>query len=140
MVENVSNLEDARRIASEMPTRLAKQWNKLSYKLLPLSVSDSRARCHIRSLDDGLVTQTAAALRASATVGLKLKDLVEQEVFHKQFCDKASDLEPPVCLSAAETEFTKDARRLLPEQRDGTTDENEKITYSVARSTTRLAS
>jgi carbon monoxide dehydrogenase subunit G len=44
MVENVSNLEDARRVASEMPTKLAKQLNKLSYKLLPLSVSDSRAR------------------------------------------------------------------------------------------------
>jgi hypothetical protein len=34
---------------------------------------------------DALVTQTAVALKASATAGLKLKDLVEQEVFHKQF-------------------------------------------------------
>jgi len=129
MAENVSNLEDARRIAKEMPTKLAKQCNTLHYTLLPLSVLDTKGNRLIRSLDAGLVTKTALALKAGATAGLKLKDLLEHEVFQKKF----PGIRPQItnfqtAFSAAETEFQKAARRLLPELRDGTTDENAKVT------------
>ncbi|RYP73509.1 hypothetical protein DL770_007759 [Monosporascus sp. CRB-9-2] len=129
MAENVSNLEDARRVAGEMPTKLAKQLNTLHYTLLPLTVLYSKANRPIRSLDTGLVTKTAAALKAGTTAGLNLRDLAEQEVFQKQSpAIKRQILNFQTAFSAAENEFTKDARRLLPELRDGTTDEKAKIT------------
>jgi hypothetical protein len=43
MVENMPSLKDTHRVASKMLMKLAKQLNTLSYKLLPLSVSDSSA-------------------------------------------------------------------------------------------------
>ncbi|KAK6523032.1 hypothetical protein TWF281_002454 [Arthrobotrys megalospora] len=127
MAENVSTLEDARRVAGEMPTKLAKQLNTLRYKLLPLSVLDSRVKRLIRSLNANLVTETAAALKAGTTASLRLRDLVEEDVFQKQFPAigrQISNLQ--TAFSAAETEFMEDARRLLPELRDGTTNENHK--------------
>ncbi|KAI2624052.1 hypothetical protein GGS21DRAFT_325573 [Xylaria nigripes] len=124
IAENVSNLEDARRIAREMPTSLAKQLNTLRYKLLPLSVLDSKANRLIRSLDSGLVAKTAAVLKAGTTAGLDLADLVSQTVFQRQFpvirC-QISNFE--TAFSAATTGFTNQARRLIPELRDGTTNE-----------------
>ncbi|KAK6359513.1 hypothetical protein TWF696_000669 [Orbilia brochopaga] len=127
MAENVSNLEDARRVAREMPTKLAKQLNTLRYKLLPLKVLDSKADRLIRSLDAGLVKKTADVLSAGITTGLQLRDLAEEEVFQKQFPRiQRQVLNFQDAFSAAEIEFTEDVRRLLPDLRDGATDESEK--------------
>ncbi|KAM0330220.1 hypothetical protein ACHAQA_004395 [Verticillium albo-atrum] len=129
MAENVSNLDDARRVARAMPTQLAKQLNTLHYKLLPLSVLDSKANRLIRSLDTGLVTKTALALDAGTTAGLKLRSLLEEDVFKDQFARiKRQITNFQTAFSAAEIDFTKKARRLLPELRDGSTDENAKVT------------
>jgi hypothetical protein len=78
IAENASNLEDARRIAREMPTKLRQQLNTLYYKLLPLTILDSTVNREIRNLDANLVTKTAAALKAGTLARLKLKDVVEQ--------------------------------------------------------------
>ncbi|KAI1404242.1 hypothetical protein F4819DRAFT_448448 [Hypoxylon fuscum] len=129
IAENVSNLEDARRVAGEMPTKLAKQLNTLRYRLLPLTAIDNKANRLIRSLDTDLVTKTAAALKVGTTASLNLSDVVKQEVFQKQFpVLKCQISNFQTAFSAAETEFTKDARRLLPELRDGNSDEKAKIT------------
>ncbi|KAI1392852.1 uncharacterized protein F4822DRAFT_392399 [Hypoxylon trugodes] len=128
MAENVTNLEDARRVAGEMPTKLAKQLNTFHYTLLPLTVLDSKASRLIRILDTGLVAKTAAALKAGTISGLNLKDLADQEVFQYQFpAIKRQISNLQMAFSGAETEFTKEARRLLPELRDGTMDEKAKI-------------
>ncbi|KAK2741696.1 neoverrucotoxin subunit beta-like protein [Colletotrichum kahawae] len=104
IAENVSSLEDARRVAGEMPKTLGKQMNALSCTLLPLSILDRKASRIIRSLDSGLVTKTAAALKDGNTAGLMLQDLISRD------------------------EFEQEARRLLPELRDGTKDENTNAT------------
>ncbi|KAK7743328.1 hypothetical protein SLS62_010651 [Diatrype stigma] len=128
IAESVVNLEDALRVAREMPTKLAKQLNTLSYKLLPLSVLDNKANRLIRSLDANLIAETAEALKSGVEVTLGLKELREQEVFKKQFPGiHAQILSFCRAFSTAETEFTKAARQLLPELRDGNTDENEKV-------------
>lgn len=128
MAESVVNLEDALRVARDMPTKLSKQLNTLRYKLLPLSVLDSKANRLIRGIDAGLVTETSAALRDGADATLALKELGEEEVFKKQFHSiQAQILNFSKAFSKAEVEFTKVARRLLPELRDGNTDENDKI-------------
>ncbi|KAI2602271.1 hypothetical protein GGR54DRAFT_634137 [Hypoxylon sp. NC1633] len=127
--ESVVNLEYALHVAREMPTKLAKQLNPLSYKLLPLSVLDSKANRLIRSLDASLVAETAEALKGGADTILSLKELGEQEMFKKQFPRiHAQILSFCKAFSAAETEFAKAARRLLPELRDGNNNENEKVT------------
>ncbi|KAI0420229.1 hypothetical protein F5X98DRAFT_361964 [Xylaria grammica] len=129
IAESVVNLEDALRVAREMPTKLAKQLNTLSYKLLPLSVLDNKATRLIRSLDASLVAKTAEALKDGADATLRLKELEEQEVFKKKFpMIHAQILSFSRAFSVAETAFTKSARRLLPELRDGNTNENEKVT------------
>ncbi|KAI1087970.1 hypothetical protein F5B19DRAFT_473184 [Rostrohypoxylon terebratum] len=112
-----------------MPTKLVKQLNTLSYKLLPLSVLDSKVNRLIRSLDANLVSETTEALRGGTDATLSLKELGEQEVFKKQFPKiHAQILNFCSAFSAIETEFIKAARRLLPELRDGNTNENEKVT------------
>ncbi|RYO92050.1 hypothetical protein DL763_004806 [Monosporascus cannonballus] len=97
MAENVPNLADARRVAGEMPTKLAKH------------------------LDNGLVTKTAEALRGGTTAGLNLRDLVEQET---EFTDarpllselrggttdekaKITELQEAVALFQQRTEFAE---------------------------------
>ncbi|KAK6361036.1 hypothetical protein TWF730_007151 [Orbilia blumenaviensis] len=129
IAEKVVSLEDALRVAGEMPEKLKKQMNTLSYTLLPLTLLDSKVNRLIRSIDTGLVIKTAAALKAGTEAGLKLKDLVKEEIFQKKFpAIKRQISNFADAFSAAETEFTKTARRLLPELRDGSTDENAKIT------------
>ncbi|KAE8132832.1 hypothetical protein BDV38DRAFT_287428 [Aspergillus pseudotamarii] len=81
------------------------------------------------AMEEGLVNKTAAALQAGTTAGLRLRDLVQQEVFQKQFPAiqrQISNLQ--TAFITAENEFTQDARRLLPKLRDGNTDENAMIT------------
>ncbi|KAH8728828.1 hypothetical protein GQ44DRAFT_757223 [Phaeosphaeriaceae sp. PMI808] len=128
MAENVGNLEDANRVAREMPTKLAKQMNTLSYKLLSLSLLGSEANRLIRSLNDVLLNNTAAVLKAGTAARLKLEDLFHDPVFQKRFPAIKQQIESfQSAFSAVETEFTKDARRLLRKLRDGNTDENAKI-------------
>ncbi|KAK6339773.1 hypothetical protein TWF718_009167 [Orbilia javanica] len=127
IVESVSSLQDARRVSHEMPKKLANQLNALRYTLLPLAVLDSTANRLIRSLDDNLVSKTDMALKAGTEVDRKLGDLIEKEVFRKQFpAIRSQILNFRDAFSAAEDKFREDARRLLPELRDGTTDGNEK--------------
>ncbi|KAI5863678.1 hypothetical protein GGS23DRAFT_564932 [Durotheca rogersii] len=79
IAENVSNVEEACRVAREMPTKLGQQFNTLSYKLLPLTVLRSTVNREIRHLDANLVVKTAEALKAGTVAGLKLKDVMEQD-------------------------------------------------------------
>ncbi|XDG05408.1 hypothetical protein ABKA04_005023 [Annulohypoxylon sp. FPYF3050] len=128
IADSVVNIEDAWRVAREMPTKLANQLNTLTYKLLPLSVLDRKATRLIRSLDASLVTETAEAIKAGTDATLRLKELREQDVFKRQFPKIHAQIHS-FCkaFAAAETEFTETAQRLLPELRDGNTNENEKV-------------
>ena len=128
LAENVGSLEDAQRVAKEMPSKLATQMNTLKYKLLPLSKLGSKGSRLIRSLDTGLVNKTAEALQYGSNTILALKDVVADEVFQKQFSAiRKQIMNFQAALSMAETDFTTEARQLLPELRDGNTDSNEKI-------------
>ncbi|KAK0512138.1 hypothetical protein JMJ35_005266 [Cladonia borealis] len=128
MAENVANIDDARRVAHEMPTKLRQQLNTLYYKLLPLTVLDSTVRRIIRKLDANLVNKTAAALKAGTMARFRLKDQTEQEVFQNSFpVIMRQILNIQTAFAATETEFTQAARRLLPELRDGTTNYSTKI-------------
>src|ERR1700742_3366144 len=123
MAENVGSIEDARRIARGMPTKLKQQLNTLHYKLLPLKALDNTVRREIHSLDAGLVNRTAAALRAGTHQLLQMKNLGEQDVFQNSFPVVRQQIRSiQNAFSTAETEFTQAARRLLPELRDGTSD------------------
>ena len=127
MAENVTNIEDARCVAREMPTKLIKQLNTLSYKLLPLQVLDNTVNRNIRQLDTTLVNQTTAALRAGTMGRFQLKDLLEQVVFQKWFpAIKQQILNIQTAFAATEAQFTDTARRLLPDLRDGSSDYNVK--------------
>ena len=133
IAENVSTPDDARRVAGEMPMKLAKQMNTLTYKLLPLSVLDSKANRLIRSLDDDLISKTAAALKAGTTTRLKLRDLESEKIFQTQL--PAISRESSSFSSAfarADTLFRTTARNLLPDLRDGSTDVDEKSTELLA--------
>lgn len=61
------------------------QMNTLEYKLLPLSLLDSRVNRLIRNIDTGLVNRTAEALRAENEAILTLKEVAADEVFQKHF-------------------------------------------------------
>ena len=128
LAENVATFEDAQRVAREMPSKLATQMNTLKYKLLPLSLLDSKANRLIRSLDTGLVKKTAEALQQGSNAILALKDVAVDEVFQKQFPAIRKQITNfQAALSVAETDFTTEVRQLLPELRDGNTNANEKI-------------
>jgi len=128
IAENVSNIEDARRIALEMPTKLGQQLNALYYKLLPLAILDSTVDRNIRNIDANLVTKTAAVLKAGTMTQSKLKDLKEQYVFQNSFPAISQQiLNIQTAFAKAETEFKQAARRLLPDLRDGTTNYSTKI-------------
>ncbi|OTA99812.1 hypothetical protein M426DRAFT_16044 [Hypoxylon sp. CI-4A] len=100
--ESVVNLEDALRVARDMPIKLAKRLNTLSYKLLSLSVLDGNANRLI-------IVSTLACL----------KDLEKQEAFKNQFPKiQVQILGFSRAFSIAETEFAKAACRLLPELRE----------------------
>ncbi|KAK6512522.1 hypothetical protein TWF481_001406 [Arthrobotrys musiformis] len=120
IAENVSNLEDACRVAHDMPKKLAKQLNTLSYKLLPLQLLDSEAHRLTRSLDAGLVARTAAVLKAGSTADLELGDLAEREIFQQFPAIKRQISNFQAAFSIARTEFITEARQILPELRDGT--------------------
>jgi hypothetical protein len=108
MAESVSNIEDARRVAAEMPKNLAGQLNTLNCTLLPLSLLDSKANRCVRSLDDELVAQTAATLKAGTVAGLELRGLVELDVFQTKFpAIKGQIQNLQSTFSTAQTEFKK---------------------------------
>ncbi|KAJ0272255.1 hypothetical protein Brms1b_010445 [Colletotrichum noveboracense] len=110
IAENVSSIEDARR------------------KLLPLSVLDRKASRTIRSLDTGLVNKTAAVLKAGSTAGLMLQDLLGQDLSQKEFPAIGRQLSNfRAAFAGAQNDFEQEACRLLPQLRDGNTDENEKV-------------
>ncbi|KAH7161115.1 hypothetical protein EDB81DRAFT_943841 [Dactylonectria macrodidyma] len=122
------HIEDAVRVARQMPTKLGRQQNTLSFKLLPLTILDSTQHRAIRTLDANLVSKTAAALEGGSAAQLKLKDLVEQDVFQNSFpIIKQQVAKIQAVFAEAETGFTQAARRLLPELRDGTTDYSPKV-------------
>ncbi|KAJ3962386.1 hypothetical protein N0V92_000863 [Colletotrichum tropicale] len=128
IAENVSSIEDARRVAGEMPKTLAKQMNTLYYKLLPLSVLDRKASRTIRSLDTGLINKTAGVLKAGSTAGLMLQDLLGQDLSQKEFPAIGRQISNfRAAFAGAQNDFEQEARRLLPQLRDGNTDENEKV-------------
>ncbi|KAK3491084.1 uncharacterized protein B0T23DRAFT_176302 [Neurospora hispaniola] len=128
MAENVASLEDAQRVAKEMPSKLMTQMNTLKYKLLPLSLLDSKANKLIRSIDTGLITKTAEALNAGNEATLSLKEIAADEVFQKTFPSIRKQISNfHNAFAAAETNFTSQVRQLLPELRDGNTDANKKI-------------
>ncbi|WKT40267.1 hypothetical protein QSH57_005073 [Fusarium oxysporum f. sp. vasinfectum] len=127
IAENVSTWEDARRVATEMPSKLAKQTNTLYYKLLPVDLLDSTANRLIRSLDSGLVNRTAAAIKTGTTARLRLDEMLEHQVLKNSFPTIKGQIERlRDAFSAGETTFIEAARRLLPELRDGNTDYNSK--------------
>ncbi|KAL2148627.1 hypothetical protein VTH82DRAFT_2181 [Thermothelomyces myriococcoides] len=127
LAENVTTLEDARRVAREMPTKLASQLNTLSYKLLPLSVLDSKARRFIRTLDANLVAETAKTLNNGNAVALGLNETENHKVFGANFPTIRNQIQNfQSAFSTAQTEFIKTARRLIPELRDGSSNEAEK--------------
>lgn len=128
MAENVASLEDAQRVAKEMPSKLMTQMNTLKYKLLPLSLLDSKANKLIRSIDTGLLTKTAEALKAGDEATLSLKEIAAEEVFQKTFPSIRKQIANfRNAFAAAETDFTSQVRQLLPELRDGNTNANVKI-------------
>ncbi|KAJ1323456.1 Down syndrome cell adhesion molecule-like protein 1 [Microdochium nivale] len=143
IAEQVATLDDARRVAREMPTKLAKQMNTLHYKLMPLSLLDSKASRLIRSLDTGLIADTAETLKAGKETGLRLRDVAETAVFQGQFPSIQGQIRNfREAYSAAEIEFQVAARKLLPELRDGRKDEKEKtcqLREAVARFKRRTA-
>jgi hypothetical protein len=129
MAENVTSFEDAQRVAKEMPLKLMTQMNTLKYKLLPLSLLDSKANKLIRSIDTGLVNKTAETLKAGNEAVLALKEVAADEVFQKNFPSIRKQMSNfQNAFSAADTDFILQVRQLLPELRDGNTDANEKIT------------
>ncbi len=125
MAEEVIDMEDARRIAREMPTRVGRQLNTLSYTLLPISVLESSVRREVRTIDANLVAKVAAVLRAGSTAWTTLSDLSEKDVFCISFPTIEKQIQNfQAAFAEAKTEFTASARRLLPELRDGTADNN----------------
>ncbi|KAH6605061.1 hypothetical protein Trco_006768 [Trichoderma cornu-damae] len=128
IVESVSNLEDALRVAHDMPQNLKKQMNTLSYQLLPISLLDSKANRVIRALDANLVSEVVDALKDGATVQLGLRDVKAQKPLEDWFPKVKKQIANfQRAFDRAETEFKSAARRLLPELRDGNTDEKSKI-------------
>ncbi|KAK0744640.1 hypothetical protein B0T21DRAFT_358105 [Apiosordaria backusii] len=125
MAENVTDIDSARRVAHDMPSKLGKQLNALSYTLLPLEHLDNVARRAIRKLDTNLVKRTAAALSAGTETTLKLDSLglLEEKVFQQYFPKIRKQIEK-VCgaFAAATTEFEQTLRSLLPQLRDDTSD------------------
>ncbi|EOA81113.1 hypothetical protein ACJQWK_07980 [Exserohilum turcicum] len=115
IAESVASMEDARRIAQEMPTKLKQQLNTLEYKLFPLQVLDSALRREIRGLDAGLVSRTSAALKASAQRLLQLQDLREQDTYRAAFPIIGEQImNIHTVFSNADTLFKQTARRILP--------------------------
>ena len=131
--EEVIDMEEARRIAREMPTKLGHQHNTLSYTLLPISILESSIRREIRAIDANFAVKAAAALSAGRTARTTLGDLVKKDVFHNSFPTIARQIQNfQTAFTEVETEFTASARRLLPELRDGTTDYNVKSSEFLA--------
>lgn len=145
IAENVATLDDARRVAREMPGKLKKQLNTLRYKLLPLSILDNSVERVIRDLDADLVRETASALKIGVMTRLKLGDLAKEEVYQTSFPKiRQQIVNMGDAFHKAEAEFTEAARCLLLELRDGNTDHNSKRselvrTVALFKHRTRIA-
>ncbi|KAH7303384.1 hypothetical protein B0I35DRAFT_365004 [Stachybotrys elegans] len=123
LIEQVTGIEDARRVAEEMPEKLGEQLNTLSFKLYPLDLLDGSARRHIRALDASLVSDVDAAIKSCRDTLLHLKELQELDVFRQSFPiikDQIFNMES--VFRSTMTNFENIARHLLPRLRDGVTD------------------
>ncbi|KAG8670725.1 hypothetical protein FPOAC1_003960 [Fusarium poae] len=123
LIEQVTSIEDACRVAGEMPAKLGEQLNSLSFKLYPLDILDGSARHHIRALDDSLVNDVGAAIKYGRDTMLRLKELQELDVFKKTFPiikDQIFNME--IVFRSVMTNLESIARRLLPRLRNGVTD------------------
>lgn len=128
LAESCTSWEDARRIVAEMPLNLKDQMNTLSYKLYPVDLVDNKARRLIRSIDNGLIDKTAAAVKNGTLAQVRLDELVELELYKKAFPSiKKQIINFRTAFLAGQTEFLSATRSLLPELRDGNTNANDKI-------------
>ncbi|KAF5591195.1 neoverrucotoxin subunit beta [Fusarium pseudoanthophilum] len=128
IAENVGSLEDAQRVAKEMPSKLAKQMNTLKYKLLPVELVDNKATRIIRAINTNIVNSTATALHDGDDVSVALRMVSEDTAFAKFPMVRKQIANFRDAFSVVETDFTSLARRLLPELRDGNTNQHEKET------------
>jgi hypothetical protein len=132
LAESCTSWEDARRIAAEMPTKLKDQMNTLSYKLYPVDLVDSKARRAIRSIDNGLIDKTSAAIKNGTLAQVKLDELLDRELYKKSFPSIKKQISNfRTAFLAGQTEFLTAARTLLPELRDGNTNANDKISELI---------
>ncbi len=123
MAENVLNFADAMRIAREMPSKLMQQMNTLSYKLLPVALLDNAARRAVRNLDATLVSSVTAALNAGAIARLQLDDILDQPLLATFPVVKRQVTSFATAFAACQTRFTQEMHALLPQLKDGATDD-----------------
>ncbi|KAG9496544.1 hypothetical protein J7337_011320 [Fusarium musae] len=128
IAENVGSLEDAQRVAKEMPSKLAKQMNTLKYKLLPVELVDNKATRVIRAINTNIVNSTATVLHDGDDVSVALRKVSDDTAFAKFPMVRKQIANFRDAFSIVETDFTSLARRLLPELRDGNTNQHEKET------------
>lgn len=121
ITENVGSLEDAQRVAKEMPGKLAKQMNTLKYKLLPVDLLDNKASRVIRAINTNIVNSTATVLHDGNDVLVALRTVADDTAFAKFPMVSKQIANFRDAFSFAEAHFTSLARRLLPELRDGKT-------------------
>lgn len=120
IAESVTTVDDAIKLARELPKKLMKQSNTLSYTVIPLSILDSSIRRFIRTLDVNMMTQTAAVVEAGRETTLILK-FIEENVPQDFSGIKQQVMNFEAAYSAAYTSFTDVVRRLLPELRGEST-------------------
>jgi hypothetical protein len=85
VTRNVSNFEDARKLAGELPTLLANQMNTLSYTLHPLSNLDATVPRLLRNLDLKIIDKTAAAVNAGRAMMLDVKEIHDDDLYKTTF-------------------------------------------------------
>ena len=123
MVESVTTFEDACRVAKEMPNKLSQQMNAISYRLIPISVLDSKARRVIRELDAGLVSRTVSVLKSAGLAAARLDGLLAPGALTADFPAIREQVVSirDVFVGFVDA-FIPEIRRLLPLMRDGATD------------------
>ncbi|KAJ1563159.1 hypothetical protein HK405_011876 [Cladochytrium tenue] len=109
-------VQDALRVAKEMPTRLQGQMNTLSYKLQPVALLGNAYSRQINYLETQLLKQASDALSFGETTLLELSHFCDTE-------NKFPMLVPQIrnMINAADfatREFSSKLRELLPELRD----------------------
>eukprot|EP01113_Clastostelium_recurvatum_P011373 TRINITY_DN1578_c0_g1_i1.p1 TRINITY_DN1578_c0_g1~~TRINITY_DN1578_c0_g1_i1.p1 ORF type:complete len:683 (-),score=180.78 TRINITY_DN1578_c0_g1_i1:355-2262(-) len=125
MAENVTTMEDARRVARNMPSQLAKQENALLCKLMPLSTLpgvSTESRYPTRSLDHSMMHKTLETLRAGTDARLDLEQLMQRDLYTSFPNIRAQVSNMLAAFVPVETTFMQVARDLLPELRDGKLD------------------